>query len=281
MVTLTANTSDLSAFSVNQQINGLGRGAIQLVEGSRVVLIELVLPFLNKNGDSKTFSASVSSTDEFGAAAFEFTFEKIKAGIIRATISNATSPSVRTSTFDIHLDGEGKISGFDTDGTGRINALTAPNLDFAGNGPLFQFAFDYSNLGPVQFSQFSFPSSILEVLQGTKESAITGDDLNPISGATAGNDVLNGTAIDDFIDGLAGDDTINGLASFDTLNGSDGNDTIDGGSGDDTINGGNDNDTLVGGTGHDIINGGAGTDTLDYSSDAAGVTANPPDRHGN
>ncbi|MDB2439626.1 hypothetical protein N9W89_13015, partial [Hellea sp.] len=74
------------------------------------------------------------------------------------------------------------------------------------------------------------------------------------TGATPGDDILNGTAGDDTIDGLSGDDTINGL---------EGNDTLIGGLGDDEINGGEGDDMIVGGQGTNTLNGDDGNDTFE------------------
>jgi Ca2+-binding RTX toxin-like protein len=98
------------------------------------------------------------------------------------------------------------------------------------------------------------------------------------SGATNGNDVLNGTAAADKICGLFGNDTINGLAGNDTLFGdacddkakrlfgaqatTDGNDKLNGGDGNDTMYGAGGKDTLKGGKGKDKLFGGDGNDTL-------------------
>jgi Ca2+-binding RTX toxin-like protein len=65
-------------------------------------------------------------------------------------------------------------------------------------------------------------------------------------GGTSGNDALIGTSQAERLLGLAGDDTLDG-------------------------NGGD--DFLIGGAGNDTLIGGAGIDTADYSSAAAGVTA--------
>jgi hypothetical protein len=174
MVTLSAISDNLTASAINRQINGLSRGATQLIERSRAIPINLDLPSLIRNGDSKRLTASVSSTDANSSIPFDLKFQKIRAGVIRVTASNPNSASERSATFDIHLNNAGKVHGFDTTGNGRINSLTTPNLSFTGNGPLFQFDFNDRRSGPVQFSQFSFPAAILDVLQGSDNPPITG-----------------------------------------------------------------------------------------------------------
>ncbi|MCC0049839.1 MAG: cadherin domain-containing protein, partial [Rhodobiaceae bacterium] len=69
-------------------------------------------------------------------------------------------------------------------------------------------------------------------------------------------------------------DTLTGDAAANTLEGNDGDDVLSGAGGDDTLDGGTGDDTLIGGFGADQFIGGTGTDTVDYSTAAAGVTAN-------
>ena len=82
----------------------------------------------------------------------------------------------------------------------------------------------------------------------------------PPSGATPGNDLLNGTAGDDFLKGLGGNDTINGDQGDDTLRGSGDDDVVNGGEGNDRLWGNWGNDTLRGNGGDDVVNGGEGDD---------------------
>jgi len=77
-----------------------------------------------------------------------------------------------------------------------------------------------------------------------------------MSGATSGNDSLNGTAGADTIDGLAGADTINGLGGLDRLLGGDGNDWLiaDGG---DTVQGNTGADTIISTGDFNVLSGAA------------------------
>jgi Ca2+-binding RTX toxin-like protein len=101
-------------------------------------------------------------------------------------------------------------------------------------------------------------------------------DATP-TGATDGDDLLNGTPGPDLICGLLGNDTVNGLAGNDTLWGdacgkvaklqpaqalTDGNDAITGGDGNDALYGAGGKDSLSGGNGNDKLFGGPGADTL-------------------
>jgi Tol biopolymer transport system component len=156
------------------------------------------------------------------------------------------------------------------------------------------------------------------IVFNTVAALVTGDNngysdvyrvLNPLfsptslaaSGATAGNDTIDGLYFSDAIDGLAGNDVITAHEGADSIIGGLGNDTIYGGYGDDTIrggdqgdalygedsndlisagkgndllNGGAGNDTLTGGIGNDTLAGGDGVDTADYSTGTDGVTVN-------
>ena len=77
-----------------------------------------------------------------------------------------------------------------------------------------------------------------------------------MSGATSGNDSLNGTAGADTINGLAGADTINGLGGLDRLLGGDGNDWLiaDGG---DTVQGNAGADTIYATGDFNVLSGAA------------------------
>lgn len=66
-----------------------------------------------------------------------------------------------------------------------------------------------------------------------------------LSGATDGNDVLEGSSSHDTIAGGAGNDTLDGLAGNDTLLGEAGNDLLIGGDGADTLTGGSGDDKLI------------------------------------
>ncbi|MEX2451143.1 MAG: hypothetical protein WD407_09840 [Rhodospirillales bacterium] len=262
MVTLTAIADSPNTAITNQQADtssrvtdqlDLSRGALALIERSRSVPIRLELPVLGRNGNTTTTTASVLLEGQATPTEFVLKFEKLRAGLIRVDISNVEAGINRTASFDIYLNQNGKIDGYDVRGRGRIDTSEPPNLAFLGNGPIFQFVFDDAKLGPLHYSQFSFSSEILELLQGTRVSSATG--------------TING----DPFQGTSGDNVITGTAEGEIINGFAGNDIIDGGGGDDTIDGGDDDDTLTGGAGNDVIDGGAGTDTVDYSGDAAGV----------
>ncbi|WP_223555859.1 peroxidase family protein [Pseudomonas sp. BF-R-01] len=106
---------------------------------------------------------------------------------------------------------------------------------------------------------------------GVGNFAGSGNGLNNVITAAAGNDTLNGGGGNDILTGNSGNDTLNGDAGndqlvggigTDTLNGGNGDDSLDGGDGADTLNGGAGSDTLLGGLGDDSLDGGTGTDLL-------------------
>nr|WP_256577437.1 calcium-binding protein [Pseudomonas sp. R37(2017)] len=129
----------------------------------------------------------------------------------------------------------------------------------------------------------------------------TGNSLNNIIDAGAGNNILNGGAGVDTLSyayasaavtvnlglttaqatggsgtdtllnfenltGSAYHDKLTGNALANTLTGGAGNDTLTGGAGNDTLIGGVGNDLLIGGTGLDKLYGGAGADTFDFNA---------------
>ena len=129
----------------------------------------------------------------------------------------------------------------------------------------------------------------------------TGNSLNNIIDAGAGNNILNGGAGVDTLSyayasaavtvnlglttaqatggsgtdtllnfenltGSAYHDKLTGNALANTLTGGAGNDTLTGGAGNDTLIGGVGNDLLIGGTGLDKLYGGTGADTFDFNA---------------
>ena len=103
------------------------------------------------------------------------------------------------------------------------------------------------------------------VVVGTNEGA--GDTFSSIED-------MAGSGYNDNLTGDTSSNMIWGNNGNDTLNGAGGDDRLFGGDGADQLNGGLGNDTLSGGTGADAFNGGDGRDLVDYSGEAAGVTAN-------
>jgi Ca2+-binding RTX toxin-like protein len=120
----------------------------------------------------------------------------------------------------------------------------------------------------------------------------TGNNLNNVIDAAAGNNILNGGAGIDTLSyafataavtanlglttaqatGGSGSDT---LLNFENLTGSNYHDkltgnalanTLNGGAGNDTLTGGAGNDLLIGGTGLDMLYGGTGADTFDFNA---------------
>ena len=81
------------------------------------------------------------------------------------------------------------------------------------------------------------------------------------------------TGIENVIGG-SGDDSITGDDADNVLEGMAGQDSLFGGLGNDTLRGGDDNDNLHGGLGADILDGGDGFDTAFYLDSDVGVTVN-------
>lgn len=96
--------------------------------------------------------------------------------------------------------------------------------------------------------------SIIDIVDAATTTT-TGDDVEVIGMALAGNDVLRGGGGSDRLWGFAGNDTLYGNAGNDVLEGDDGK------------------DTLVGGTGADSLFGGEGSDTASHATSRAGVVA--------
>ncbi|MDQ8731417.1 glycerophosphodiester phosphodiesterase family protein [Bradyrhizobium sp. LHD-71] len=104
------------------------------------------------------------------------------------------------------------------------------------------------------------------VIGGSADDILIGDDAaNHLDGG-AGNDTLKGGAGDDTLWGGEGNDVLDGGSGDDAVYGGLGNDTIKAGSGDDQIDAGQGNDVLDAGSGDDVVLAGAGDDVIDGGS---------------
>ena len=269
--------------------NQIVQKAQERASRSQAATTPLVVPRLERVGQRETTIFYV--TDESGRVndvAAEF--QKISDTIVRVNISGDDRVRDGVQSYDIHLFSNGRIIGFDTDGSGRVNAIEPPGVQIFGSDVNLRLAFDDTRLAALDFKPISIPFFLLEFLQspGSLQALIQG---------TAGDDVLAGVAGPNIIDGLAGTDTVDysadtaavtvnletqtatdGSGSADTLvsienaTGSGFNDSLTGSTGDNVLNGGAGNDTIDdGGGGTDALTGGTGIDTF-VVHDATGTT---------
>ena len=115
----------------------------------------------------------------------------------------------------------------------------------------------YGNIYNSYLHNGDLRSLIENVVGGSGNDHITGNEVNNVLEGSGGNDHLYGNL---------GDDTLIGGAGNDTLWGETDNDLLYGNEGDDTLNGDYGNDTLIGGSGNDEINGGNGDDRIYYDA---------------
>jgi len=112
--------------------------------------------------------------------------------------------------------------------------------------------------------QFAFDdggfSGVIDGSPGNRTTFARIERFEVVSGS--GNDSLHGED---------GDDMLSGLAGFDLLAGRGGDDILLGGTGQDRLDGGAGNDSLDGGADNDILDGGTGIDTANYFRAGAGV----------
>lgn len=187
---------------------------------------------------------------------------------------------VSTSNND-YLDGQG---GDDllTVGLGNHTVIGGTGVDtlrFTENGyPEPALYVDLSlQGGPQDTGAGSWTLSDIEnVVGGTNNDLIIGDDFDNLLAGYIGNDILLGGGGNDL---LLGDGFVNvntgGVSTITYDRGSDGgNDSLRGHDGDDILIGGAGNDFLNGGTGDDVIDGGLGVDRAAFYEDAGpeGVT---------
>jgi Ca2+-binding RTX toxin-like protein len=128
------------------------------------------------------------------------------------------------------------------------------------------------------------PQDVENVLGGSGNDVLTGDDEANVLVGNAGNDALSGNSGTDVLQGGDGNDVLNGGAGNDSLDGGAGTDTVDfgggaavvinmaagtaSGQGNDTVTGGENasgtagNDTIRGTSGNETLNGRGGNDTI-------------------
>ena len=107
-----------------------------------------------------------------------------------------------------------------------------------------------------------FFTNFEQIVTGSGDDRLLGDELANYLNGGAGNDELIGDLGRDTLIGGQGEDTLLGGDGKDFLFGDLGNDLIDGGTGSDQIFGGQGDDDLNGGVGDDMIDGGDGDDTV-------------------
>ncbi len=112
---------------------------------------------------------------------------------------------------------------------------------------------------------------IENILGGSFNDVLTGDNTANTMWAGDGSDVLSGLYGNDLIYGENGNDTLFGNQGRDLIYGGVGDDIIYGGQGDDTLFGDEGNDTLVGGVGGNTLAGGAGQDVFVISLDSSDI----------
>ncbi|TKD45572.1 DUF4214 domain-containing protein [Azotobacter chroococcum] len=119
---------------------------------------------------------------------------------------------------------------------GTVEDLVLNTIDGYVDGSLYGDTFTVSESGDYYLSTMITGSYFgMDGVDAVEPYTIT---LLDLSGASAGNDTLNGSDQDDTLSGLAGDDMLYGNGGNDVLNGDDGNDLLIGGSGNDTLDGG-------------------------------------------
>jgi Ca2+-binding RTX toxin-like protein len=105
--------------------------------------------------------------------------------------------------------------------------------------------------------------SVFVILNGATDAGVS---INLIPADTVRN-------IENVIGG-SGDDHLTGDDGNNAFYGGGGDDVLTGGEGTDVLNGGADNDTLIGGLGPDVLDGGSGIDTASYAEAASAVILN-------
>ena len=176
---------------------------------------------INSDGIDDVIIGASNADNSSGAAYVVFGLEGSFASTVQLSELDADSG------FTVTGKNEGSRFGQDVSGGGDVNGDGIADI-VIGTGKS-----DESYVIYGQASDSSGPGTP----NPAPPSPEAKNDLNPVSGGTAGNDGLIGTIEGDFIQGFAGDDAI------------------------------------AGGADGDFIDGGEGTDTVIYQFDTAGITA--------
>ena len=309
----------MSSVGAVDNLNSVQMSAIQRAgylarptgDGNIIAPGNFLLPELRDIGDRKTTTIrSFSRSGQLSSLNAEF--KRVRSDIISVDITANGDRQSGIASINIHLFENGEVRGYDTNGTGNINSISAPKIEFLNSGIQTQLSFskkpfpspgylNATHLNSLDYRSWSLTPRIIKILEGLGDPRTASPEMeraknifynrNAIIGAY-GIDVLTGTSAgermtgdlgnddlkagggDDTLIGGLGNDFLAGENGNDTLRGGSGNDTLEGGAGADTLYGGLADDVLEGGLGADIINGGPGTDTASYSNETGTVTVN-------
>jgi Ca2+-binding RTX toxin-like protein len=175
------------------------------------------------------------------------------AGTVFATLSAVDADIVDGDTFIFNLVGSSDF--FEIQGNEvRLKAGAVLDFDTPQNYTI-----------TVRVQDFTTNDGTFDTFQ--KAVTILVEDVNEVTGTSAG-ETINGIAgLKNRIDGAGGNDTITGGNRDDVLTGSFGNDILNGGGGNDYLLGGTGTDTLNGQDGNDVLESGGEGGTLDGGAD--------------
>lgn len=114
---------------------------------------------------------------------------------------------------------------------------------------------------------------IENLITGSGNDIVAGDEGANLLSTGAGFDVVDGDEGDDVILGGAGNDDLLGDFGDDLVHGGSGHDFVIGGHGDDELEGNGGNDFLSGYLGADLMTGGSGADAFEVSPGSSGTKA--------
>jgi len=250
VIQTTANTQNHH----EELVIGVGvKSGSQVVEGSS--LFDNIKKFFgfNLTGTNSIFDSFAVVTGGDG-----YIFGQTEIGDINAG-SNFGFTAAAPEGANISIIGKSSKSGeydtFFSDGTVSDSSYGAALL---GDG---KFSINSVKENSMGIFQVANDGSLTEV-DDVQSTLIDINDYATESGATIGDDTLEGTSEDNFIFALIGNDKVDGLGGDDFLFGDSGDDTLSGGAGNDQIDGGTGNDIILDGMGKNKLDGGNGVDQL-------------------
>ena len=139
----------MSSVGAVDNLNSLQISAIQKADylarptgdGTIIAPGKFILPELRDIGDRKTTTIrSFSRSGQLSTLSAEF--KRVRSDIISVDISaNGDRQRGGIASIGIHLFENGEIRGYDTNGTGNVNSISAPKIEFLNSGIQTQLSF--------------------------------------------------------------------------------------------------------------------------------------------
>ena len=145
-------------------------------DGNIIAPGKFLLPELRDIGDRKTTNIrSFSRSGQLSTLTADF--KRVRSDIISVDITANGDRQSSIASIDIHMFENGEIRGYDTNGSGNINSVSAPKVEFLNSGIQTQLSFSkkpfpsptYSSathLHSLDYRSWSLTPRIIKILEG-------------------------------------------------------------------------------------------------------------------